>query len=360
MRLAVVHDFLNQMGGAERVVEEFHSLYPEAPVFTSIFDPKGLSPAFEGVKVRTSFMQHLPFVFSLFKWYLPFYPLAFESLKLKGFDVILSSSSAFAKGIRKPKGSIHICYCHTPAKFLWRFDLYAQREKFGFLIRNLLPLLLRRQRQWDLKNSEGVDYFIANSRNVAERIKCFYGRQAAVINPPVDTSLFVPSEGEGDFFLVVSRLNTYKRVDLVVEVFNALGLPLRIIGDGPDRKGLERRAKDNIEFLGRLPDRELARYYAACRALVFPGEEDFGLAPLEAMSAGRPVIAYARGGALETVIPGVTGLLFAEQKAESLAAAVTGFKRMSFDKEKIRNFARGFDREIFRKKIKDFVDEKAR
>ena len=358
MKLAIVHDYLNQMGGAEQVLRQLHSLYPEAPVFTSIFDKDKMPADFSDLDIHTSFMQYLPLVFKFFKYYLPLYPKAFESLNLKGFEVILSSSSAFAKGARKPVGATHFCYCHTPARFLWLFHLYAQREEFNPLIKLILPALLAKQKEWDIKNSKQVDYFIANSKNVALRIKEFYGRDSVVINPPINTSLFKPRNEQGNFFLVVSRLNTYKRIDVVVRTFNQLGLPLKIIGEGPDRQTLETMAKDNIEFLGALPERELADYYAACKALIFPGEEDFGMVPLEAMASGRPVIAYAKGGALETVVPGSTGVFFAQQETASLLAAIEEFEKLNFDLQKIRKFAEGFDQEIFKQKIKDFINEK--
>ncbi|MCX5751967.1 MAG: glycosyltransferase [Candidatus Saganbacteria bacterium] len=360
MKLAIIHDFLSQMGGAERVVEEFHSIYPEAPIYTSVYNKEALPSSFQKMEIHTSYMQFLPFVSRFFKLYLPFYPSAIRSFKLNDFDVILSSSSAYAKGIRKPKGAKHFCYCHTPAKFLWMQELYFQREKLAPLAQMFLFPLLARQKQWDYKNSQQVDYFIANSRNVAGRIKRFYSKDSVVINPPVDASLIVPKDEEGGFFLVVSRLTTYKRVDLAVKAFNRLGLPLKIIGDGPDRKYLESIAKNNIEFLGFRSDQQVAGYYAACKALIFPGEEDFGIVPVEAMAAGRPVIAYGVGGATETVVPFKTGILFTNQTEESLIEAIGVFNKISFDKMTIRRHAEGFDRTVFKEKVRSYINEKTR
>ncbi|MFH1826376.1 MAG: glycosyltransferase [bacterium] len=358
MRIAIVHDYLNQFGGAERVVSALHELYPEAPIYTSIYDPKKLPKIFQGMDIRTSFMQNLPFVSRLFKWYLLLYPWAFQSFDLSGYDVILSSSSAWAKGIKKKPGQVHICYCHSPMRFVWRFDDYIKKEPWPEWFKALLPILLEPIKYWDLKTVSGVDYFIANSQTVAERIKKTYQRESVIINPPVETDKFRPSAVGQDYFLLVSRLNAYKRIDVIVDAFTQLDLPLKIIGTGSMRRSLEKKAGPNIEFLGRQGDKKLARYIAECRALVFPGEEDFGIVPLEAMSTGRPVIAYNAGGAKETVIDGETGLFFDQQTNESLVAAIKRFQFETFDKNKIRNRALVFDKEVFKRKIEAFVGQK--
>ncbi|MFC1510835.1 glycosyltransferase [Candidatus Margulisiibacteriota bacterium] len=358
MKIAIVHDYLNQFGGAERVVSALHELYPEAPIYTSIYEAKKMPQVFQKMDIRVSWMQKLPLVFQLFKLYLFFYPLAFASFDLSEYDVILSSSSAFAKGIRKRGNQLHICYCHTPMRFVWRYKDYVGQESFPDFIKRLLPWLLAPIKKWDLQNSQSVDFYIANSQTVADRIKRTYNCESVIINPPVETKIFALSKLNRDYFLLVSRLNAYKRVDIVVEAFRQLDLPLKIIGEGPERNNLQKMAGPNIEFLGRMADRQLRRYLAGSRALVFPGEEDFGIVPLEAMSSGRPVIAFKAGGATETVIAGETGIFFEQQTVESLMEAVKKFQFMTFDKIKIRRYAEKFDKEIFKQKIMDFIRSK--
>lgn len=358
MKVALVHDYLNQFGGAERVVEAFLSLYPNAPLYTSICDNSRLPEIFSRADIRTSFMQNLPFVLPLFRQYFFLYPLAFEQFDLSGYDVILSSSSAFAKGIKKKAGQIHICYCHTPMRFVWRHEDYVKRENIPSWAKAFLPFVLEPIKSWDLQNTMGVDYFIANSSVVSERIRQIYGRESVIINPPVDTGRFQPVKVDRDYYLVVSRLSHYKRIDLAVEAFNRLELPLKIIGAGPAEESLKRQARSNIEFLGRLSDKEVAARMSECRALIFPGEEDFGIVPLEAMSCGRPVIAYAAGGALETIVDGETGAFFHAQTPQALIDAVENFRFSVFDKRKIREHAARFDEKNFMRKIKDFVKDK--
>jgi len=322
MRIAIVHDYLNQFGGAERVVSALHEIWPDAPIYTSIYDRNKMPAVFQRMDIRTSFMQYFPFIFRWFKFYFLFYPLAFESFDLSEYDVILSSSSAFAKGIKKRPDQLHLCYCHNPMRFVWRYDDYVKKESLPALVKGLLPLVLDPVKRWDLQGVAGVDQFIANSRTVAERIKQTYGRESVIINPPVESGFFRPSTVSQDYFLVVSRLNAYKRIDLVVEAFTQLDLPLKVIGSGPDLKRLKRLAGPSVEFLGRRSDDDLEKYLAECQALIFPGEEDFGIVPLEAMACGRPVIAYRAGGAQETVVDGETGIFFAEQTVAALVAAV--------------------------------------
>lgn len=359
MKLALVHDYLNQAGGAERVVECLHETYPEAPIYTSIYDKNRMPGIFRSMDIRTSFMQNLPFVMKHFKKYLPLYPFAFKSFDLSGFDLILSSSSAWGKGVKKKAGQLHICYCHSPMRFAWMYEDYMEKEEYGPFIRMLLPPVMKWLKKWDIETARNVDFFIANSKTTEKRIKLFYGRDSHVINPPVDTSFFKPYNDKiKDYFLVVSRLNPYKHIDLAVEAFNELGLPLYIIGFGPDERRLKKMAGSNIKFLGKLPDPELVKYYSECRAFVLPGEEDFGLTPVEAQACGRPVVAYRAGGALESVVEGVTGIFFDMQEKNSLIEAVKKFNMMSFDKEKIRENALKFDKGVFKKRIKEFVDAK--
>jgi len=355
MKLAIVHDYLNQFGGAERVVSAMHSVFPDAPVFTSIFDRKNMPEEFSRMDVRTTFMQRLPGIMRHFKTYLPLYPFAFESMDLRNFDLILSSSSAFAKGARKRDGALHICYCHNPMRFAWNYDDYVRDERLPALLKKALPVYIRRLKMWDVKTSVGVDHFIANSMTVARRILEHYGRDSTVINPPVCTSKFRISKEPGDYFLVVSRLKAYKRIELALEAAKRLDVPLRIVGSGEHEAALREAAGPKAEFLGSVRDSELSDLYSGCRALIFPGEEDFGIAPVEAMASGRPVIAYGRGGALETVIDGETGVFFGEQTAESLMESIQRIGRMEFDPEAIRRHALSFDESEFRKKINDFV-----
>jgi glycosyltransferase involved in cell wall biosynthesis len=358
LKLAIVHDYLNQFGGAERVVLALSELYPDAPIYTSFYAADRLPERFRRLDIRVSWMQKLPFFRRFFKWYFLLYPLAFESFDLAQYDVILSSSSAYAKGVKKRAGQLHICYCHTPMRFVWRYADYVRREGLPGIVKQLLPFCLEPVKEWDCRNSRRVDTFIANSQTVAGRIKEIYGRDSVIIFPPVETELFRPSAVDRDYYLVVARLNYYKRVDLAVQAFNRLDLPLKIIGDGPARSALQKMAGPNIEFLGRLDDEETARYLAECRALIFPGEEDFGIVPVEAMACGRPVIAYQAGGALETVVEGETGLFFFPQTAEALASAVKKFRFTAFNKTAVRQRAGLFAKEKFKERIAELVRKK--
>ncbi|MDI3339327.1 MAG: glycosyltransferase [Sphaerobacter sp.] len=359
-RVALVHDYLNQYGGAERVLEALHDLYPDAPVFTSIYAPDLMPQAYRSWDIRPSFMQRLPAVHQRHQVYLPLYPLAFQRLRLDGFDLILSSSSAWAKGVPTPPGALHICYCHSPMRFAWDFRRYAERERLGSGLRRLLPPLLAALRRWDVATSRRVDHFIANSTAVARRIADFWGREATVIFPPVDTDGAQPVAPSqvGDYFLLVSRLVPYKRIDIAIEAFNALRLPLKIVGEGRARPDLERIAGPTIEFLGALSDEEKYRLYARCRAAVFPAEDDFGIAQVEVQASGRPAIALAAGGALDTVIDGVTGVLFAPQTPAALIDAVRRFEQVSFSPEQIVAHAARFSRARFQREIADFVTER--
>lgn len=358
LNLALVHDYLNQRGGAERVVEIFAQIFSGSPIYTSFYIEADTFPAFKEMKIITSFMQKFPGVRKNYKKYLMFYPRAFESFDLSGFDVVLSSSSAFAKGVRVGGQTLHICYCHTPARFIWMFEDYIRRENLGWLTIEILRKLIKKLKKWDLENSARVNYFIANSKLVAERIKKFYGRDSTVIYPPIDISKFKVSEGKGDYFLIVSRLVTPKRIEVAVEAFNRLKLPLKIAGYGPDLPNLQKQASAHIEFLGVVSDNKLGDLYASCRALVFPGLEDFGLVPLEAQACGRPVLAYGVGGALETVKEGETGLFFKEQTADSLIEVLEKFDNIKFDANHIRQQVAKFDLQIFNKAIFDFVLQK--
>lgn len=360
MKVALVHDYLNQMGGAERVVLAFHELFPDAPLYTSIYDPRRVDAAFQQIDIRTSFMQKLPFVKKHHQPFLPLYPFAMERLNLRDYDLILSSSSAFGKGVITKPGTMHICYCHTPMRWCWNYDEYVEREQLGKLARSVLPFLITGLRVWDQTTAMRVDHFIANSPVVADRIQKYYRREAVVIPPPVEVSrfLFDPAVQPEDYFLIVSRFMPYKRIDLAIQACNRLQLPLVIIGSGRDEQRLKHMAGPTIRFLGRLSDTEVLHYYAHCRALILPGEEDFGITPLEAQASGRPVVAYGAGGALASVVDGVTGEFFHEQTVESLAATLADFDATKFDAQTIHNHALEFDKPRFHRRILQFIEAK--
>lgn len=360
MKVALVHDYLNQMGGAERVVMALHEIFPDAPIYTSIYDPQRVDPAFRHMDIRTTFMQKFPGVTKHHQPYLPFYPFAMESLDLRGYDLVLSSSSAFGKGVITHPKTMHICYCHTPMRWCWNYEEYVEREQLGRAARTVLPLLITGLRIWDQVSAQRVDHFIANSPIVAERIKKYYRRESVFIPPPVEASRF-PFTGQeeiGDYFLTLGRLIPYKRVDLAIEACNRLKLPLAVIGGGRDAERLHRMAGPTIRFLGGLSDVEVISYYQHCRAFLFPGYEDFGITPLEAQAGGRPVIAYGDGGVLASVIDGVTGTFFKEQTVESLMEVLASFDERQFDTAVIRNHALEFDTPRFQRRILQFIEAK--
>lgn len=360
MKVALVHDYLNQMGGAERVLMAFHEIFPDAPVYTSIYDPKRVDPAFQKMDVRTSFMQRLPLVTKHHQPYLPLYPFAMEKLDLRGYDLVLSSSSAFAKGVITRPETMHICYCHTPMRWCWNYEEYVEREQLGKIARSVLPFMITGLRIWDQVSAARVDHFIANSPVIAERIRKYYRREAAYIPPPVEAKRFPfdPNLIPENYFLILSRLVPYKRIDLAIEACNRLQLPLVIIGGGRDEERLKHIAGPTIRFMGRLPDEEVIHYFTHCRAFLFPGEEDFGITPLEAQACGRPIIAYGAGGALASVIDGVTGLFFHEQTVDSLAAALASFDECAFDPHIIHNHALEFDTSRFSRRMLQFIEAK--
>jgi glycosyltransferase involved in cell wall biosynthesis len=358
-RIAVFHDNFAQMGGAEKVAEEIYSLLPNATLHTTASVPEVLSNGLRNAKIKTSWMQFLPGLRRHFRHYFLFYPFAVESVDLSRYDLIVSSCFGYAKGVRKRRDAVHVCYCHTPMRWVWRYEDYSARADFGRIARTLLPLLLAVLKRWDLRASRQPDYFIANSHVVAERIKKFYGRESIVIPPPIDVSRFQNEiTGEivcDDYYLILSRLVPYKRIDLAVKACAQLNRPLLIIGDGPDRARLESLAGPQVRFLGRQSDEAVARYAARCRALIFPGEEDFGMTPLEVNAAGRPVIAFRGGGALETVVEGVTGVFFNEPSSPSLAQAIQDFELRSWNPARMRAHAARFDRTVFASRLLEFL-----
>lgn len=360
MRVAIVHDWLNQRGGAEEVLEVLRSMFPAAPVFTSIFIPQVMPSEYRTWPIRTSFMQRLPAVNRYHRALLPLFPLAFRAFDLSGYDLVISNSSGFCHGVATRSPTCHVNYCLTPPRYVWSLEQYMAREQIGGAARAMLPLAASFLRRWDFRAAQAIDHFIGISRTVQDRIRQFYGRESAVIHPPVNTGVFSIATGPGDYYLVVSRLAPYKRIDLAVAAFSKMGLPLIIVGAGRDRPNLERIASSNVSFLGWQPRERMRELLAGCRAFIFPGEEDFGIAPVEAQASGRPVIAYAGGGALETVEDGVSGLFFREATPESLAEAVTSFEREKgqFDSAVIQEVARRFDTAVFIEKLAAFIDEK--
>ena len=354
-RIALVHDYFVQMGGAERVAEAMHESFPSAPMYTTVALPKSLPGRLRMADIRTSPLQHLPSIERRFRHYFMLYPFAVENFDLSEYDLIFSSSSGYAKGVRRRRNAIHVCYCHTPMRWVWRYDDYVARERFGRLERTLLPALLWPLKQWDLRAARQPNYYIANSRLVADRIKKIYGREAHVIPPPIDVNRFHMSNEIDDYYLVLSRLMPYKRIDLAIEACKRMNRRLIVIGDGPDRKRLEKLGDDRIEFLGRQPDKIVNYYAARCRARLFPGEEDFGMAPLEANAAGRPVIAYRAGGAVETVEENVTGVFFDQPSGVSLGEAIEKFEGMRFEQYTLRRHAEKFDRSVFTFRVLQFL-----
>ncbi len=359
MRVALTHDYLVDRGGAERVLLELHRLFPNAPIFTSVFDPSGTLDEFRSCDVRTSFLQALRPTRATYKRLLPLYPAAFQSFDLKGYDVVISSASAFAKAVRLPASSHHICYCYTPTRFAWDWDGYRKRQGIGVVTASAVQLLLPYLRRADAAAAQRVDRFVAISAEVARRIRTCYSKDAHVVYAPVDLRKFNQIAEPSDYFLVASRLQAYKRVDTVVETFNRLGLPLRIAGDGPDLPRLRALAGPTITFLGHVSDEVLVDLYARCRAVVLPGEEDLGLTPLEANACGRPTVAFAGGGALETVLPGVTGVLFTEHTVDSLANAVRTVQSLNVQAYRLRKHAEHFSTARFRDAITRLVADVA-
>jgi glycosyltransferase involved in cell wall biosynthesis len=343
------------MGGAERVAEELYRLQPDSTVFATIALKQRLPKLLQDVPVETSWMQRLPFLDRLYRLYFMLYPFGVSALDLSEFDCILSSSSGYAKGVRTSRNAVHVCYCHTPMRWVWNYDKYSERESMGKWLKWGVARAVSALQLWDLHASRQPDHFIANSQAVADRIRKCYGRFSEIIYPPIDVERFTLSANQGEHYLVLSRLVPYKRIDLAIRACNLLNRPLMIIGDGPDREALQKIAGPSITFAGRLSDIEVQHWASECRALLFPGEEDFGLAPLEVAAAGRPTIAYRAGGALETVVEGKTGLFFDETTPESLADAILRFEHRSWSQSALRDHAERFSVEVFQEKMRQFL-----
>ncbi len=359
MRVALVHDFLTQYGGGEKVLEAFHEIWPQAPIFTLFYDPKKMKGKFNDCRINVSPIQNLPFGVKKYRWYLPLMPSAIERFNLSEFDLVISDCSAYSKGVLTKPGTMHISYLHTPTRYLWS-DAYEYIDSLRGgekLVSKFLAPILTRLRIWDQIAAQRPDYLIANSNFIAQRIKHYYKRDSAVIYPPVDISNFSISNKIKDYYLIISRFRPYKRVDLAIEAFNRLKMPLKVIGTG-EGKLLKKIAGPNIEFLGFVSDKEKAKYLSHCKAFIHPQEEDFGITPIEAMASGRPVIAYKKGGALETVVDGLTGKFFENQTVEGLANAVLKLDLNKINPKKIREHAEKFSKKQFKKDIKNFVQKR--
>jgi glycosyltransferase involved in cell wall biosynthesis len=369
VKVALVHDWLTGMRGGEKCLEVFCELFPYAPIFTLLHVKGSVSQSIERHTIVSSYLNSLPLVKKRYRYFLPFFPSAIQSFDFKNFDLILSSSHCVAKGIRVPMGTCHISYVHTPMRYIW--DSYKQYfgEKTLFSLKEMgMAIFRKRLQRWDMQSNAQVYGFIANSYNVAGRIKRYYEREAIVVHPPVDWHAFDVSNCDEGFYLMVTAFAPYKRVDLAIQVANKMNVPLKIIGKGQEEKHLKRQAGPTVKFLGWQPDESVRAYYRKCTALLFPGEEDFGIVPLEAMASGKPVIAYGKGGVLETVIPlnpvvpidGVdspTGIFFYEQTVKGLSEAIQLFekRKSEFQSKAIRAHVKAFDREYFKERLRQMI-----
>lgn len=363
MKVALVHDFLKSMGGAERVLSALSEVYPDAPIYTLFYDKKSIKGYFDEDKIMASKLQKYRWRKNHHKYLLPKMSGAIEQFDLSGFDVVISSSAAWSKGILTKPETLHICYCHTPTRFLWDWHHQYLSEEAGVMKKMILGPMLKKLRIWDKIAADRPDVFVANSVNTAIRIKKYYRREAEIIYPPVEVDSKEVSSKSKKYFLIVSRLSPYKNVELAVRTFNNLGLPLKIVGEGRQKRYLEKIAQKNIEFLGFLPDKDVEKLYSECRAFIFtPEDEDFGITPVEAMAYGKPVIARRRGGPKETIKEGVTGEFFGAPTEDALALAVKRFisNEQNYDSREIRKHAEKFDKQIFQQKIKHLVESRVK
>jgi glycosyltransferase involved in cell wall biosynthesis len=346
------------MRGGEKVLLSLARLFPEAPIFTLLHVRGSVDPELEARDIRTSFVQHLPAAARRYRHYLPLFPVAAERFDLEGFDLVLSSSHCVAKGVRPSSGALHLCYCHTPMRYVWdRYTDYFGPGRVGILGRMVVPPAAAGLRAWDVASAARVHRFAANSAYVAGRIRRYYGREAEVIPPPVDADYFTPGpDRPGTYDLVVSALAPYKRLELALEAYRGTGWPLRVVGTGPEEARLRSLAPPEVSFLGRLPDAELREQYRACRAVLLPGVEDFGIVPVEAMACGRPAVVFGEGGGLETVEDGRTGIVFSEPTATALRAALATLSSARFDRLALRTRAEVHRREVFESRIRGFVE----
>ncbi len=357
MRLALVHDWLNQIGGAEDVLDALVPLYPHSPLYTSIYARDTMPAHYRQWDIRTLWADKMPGIHTHHQPYLPVYPLAWRGLDLSDYDVVLSNKSGFSHWLRAGDKTLHICYCLAPTRYVWQFDSYMAREGFGKWVKWGLRPLINLLKRWDFAAAQRVDHFIAISNEIRDRIRTYYQRESVVIYPPVDTTRFQPSAVVDDYFLVVSRLIPYKRIDLAVQAATRLGLPLKVSGKGRDLERLQAMAGPSVEFLGYVPDDDLPDLMARCKAFLFPGLEDFGITPVQAQAAGRPVIAFGGGGALDTVIPGQTGEHFYDMTVDSLAAVMADFDAGQYDPLTVRDHALRFDTTVFQRQITSYVEQ---
>ncbi|PJF21698.1 MAG: glycosyl transferase [Phototrophicales bacterium] len=354
LKLALVHDWLNQIGGAEDVLTVLHNLYPQSPIYTSIYAPEIMPEAYKAWDIHTLWIDRLPKIHQHHQPYLPFYPLAWGGLDLSHYDVILSNKSGFCHGVKKGQ-AVHICYCLAPTRYVWQLDSYIAREGLGKLAGLALRPLVAWLKRWDYAAAQRVDHFIAISSEIQERIQRYYNRDSVIIYPPVDIDRFNIQAEPEDYYLIVSRLIPYKRIDLAVQAANRLKLPLKIGGKGRDLERLKAMAGPTVEFLGYVPDDELPALMARAKAFIFPGLEDFGITPVQAQAAGRPVIAYGGGGALDTVIPGKSGEHFHDLTVESLMTVMANFDADQYDPVWMRQHAAKFDKRVFEAEIQAFI-----
>jgi len=359
MKVALVHDWLNGMRGGEKLLEVLCDLFPEAELYTLFYEPDRVSETIRRRNPRASVLQRFPLARRYYRLYLPLYPWAIGRLDMSPYDAVISSSHCAAKGVRLNDRQLHICYCHAPMRYIWeQYDVYFGGRNRWRPVSLAMRLWRDRLRQWDVATAQRVNHFIANSMAVAHRIRRYYGREARVIYPPVDTARFHPVGGiEGDYFLVVAALVPYKRIDLAVEACTRLGQTLCIVGDGPQRRALERRAGPTVRFFGWVPDDELVRLYNGSQALLYPGEEDFGITAVEAQACGRPVIALRKGGVVETVREHRTGLFFREPTVEALCEVLEQFNRAMFDRGVIRAHAEQFGGDRCRTELDSTIRE---
>jgi glycosyltransferase involved in cell wall biosynthesis len=357
LKLALVHDWLNQRGGAEDVLETLVGMYPHSPVYTSLYAPDIMPAFYRDWDIRTLWMDKLPGIHTHHQPYLPLYPMAWGGLNISGYDVILSNKSGFCHGLHYDDDTIHICYCLAPTRYVWGLESYIAREGLSKPVELALRPLVAAMKRWDYAAAQRVDHFIAISTDIQARIRQYYQRDSHIIFPPVDTERFQPAAKTDDYFLVVSRLIPYKRIDLAVQAATRLGVRLLVGGKGRDLERLQAMAGPTVEFLGYVPDDDLPDLMARCKAFLFPGLEDFGITPVQAQAAGRPVIAYGGGGALDTVIPGVTGELFHELTVESLMAVMRDFDAARYDTAAIRAHAERFDTRHFETQLLHYTKE---
>lgn len=357
MKVAIIHYWLVGMRGGEKVVEALCEMYPQADIFTHVYVPEMISKKIRRHRIVVTFINALPRAAQMYKTYLPLMPLALEQLDLRGYDLIISSESGPAKGIIPPSEALHICYCHTPMRYIW--NMYQDyRNGAGLLSRLVMPPLAHYLRMWDVTSAARVDSFVANSATVAGRVRRYYGLDSAVIHPPVDTAAFsiAPASELGNYYLMAGELVSYKRPDLAVRAFNEMKLNLVVIGGGEMLREIRRLAGPTVKVMGSQPFEVLKSHYARCRALIFPGEEDFGMAPVEAMASGRPVVAFGRGGATETVTRGLSGVFFAEQTVEAIASAIQDLRHVEINPERIAAHASQFSREQFFRRMRKHID----